>query len=133
MRGFPTVKVFFVQPQFLSIGSLQHKHPFVKYHLFKPEVRSCCQLMSAFRQVSSARQQSINCLQLAEFPTPRLQPRPISGLDRRNGEGFAVATAPLHLVYTLHTLLAAFVRLLKNYKSEAQLASAAAVQDVMSP
>lgn len=68
--------------------------------------------MSAFCQVSLARQQSINCLQLAEFP-PLSCSHGQSGARSVEQRRLAVATAPLALVYTLHTLLAAVVRLLK--------------------
>lgn len=111
MRGLPQLK-FFVRPHFLSVRLLEHKHLFVKCHLFKPEAQSCCQLMSAFCQVSLARQQNINCLQLAEFP-PHSCSRSQSGARSVEQRRLALATAPLPLVYTLHTLLAAFVRLLK--------------------
>lgn len=108
MRGLPQ----FVHPHFLHVRLLQHKYPFVKCHLFKPEAQSCCQLMSAFCQVNLARQQNINCLQLAEFP-PFSCSRGQSGARSVEQRRLAVATAPLPLVYTLHTLLTAFVRLLK--------------------
>lgn len=111
MRGLPQLR-FFVHPRFLSVRLLEHKHPFAKCHLFKPEAQSCCQLMSAFCQVSLARQQSINCLQLAEFP-PLSCSHGQSGARSVEQRRLAVATAPLALVYTLHTLLAAVVRLLK--------------------
>lgn len=79
-----------------------------------------------FAQVSLARQQNINCLQLAEFP-PLGCSRGQSGAGSAEQSRLAVATAPLRLVCTLHTLLAAFVRWLKiTRQSEAQLAAAAA-------
>lgn len=68
--------------------------------------------MSGFCQVSLARQQNINCLQLAELP-PLSCSRGQSGAESEEQSRLAVATAPLCLVYTLHTLLAAFVGLLK--------------------
>lgn len=111
MRGLPQFR-FSVHPRFLSVRLLERKHPSSKCHLFKHEAQSCCQLMSAFCQVSLARQQSINCLQLAEFP-PLSCSCGQSGARSVERRRLAVATAPLPLVYAPHTLFAAVVRLLK--------------------
>lgn len=60
--------------------------------------------MSALCQDSLARQQNINCFQLAEFPSFSCScGQSEASLVERST--FTVATAPLHLIYTPHTVL----------------------------
>lgn len=70
--------------------------------------------MSALCQDSLARQQNINCFQLAEFPSLSCSCGQ-SKASLAEKSMLTVATAPLYVIYTPHTVLSVFVRWLKLY------------------